>query len=234
MPHTLPRTPQPIEQALELLRHAGLPSPSGEPGSEAWVKDLVGALVELSTRDPLTQSYNRRTFDAALAREVDRVARTGEQALLLMVDIDHFKQVNDRFGHRAGDLVLRAVAQALSLSVRPMDFVARFGGEEFAIILPNCSSAFGERLTERIRRRVEAVRVKLPPLPDIQVSVSIGGAYAPQWVKSLPALWTERADKMLYSAKHAGRNRVVLESGVLPEVSADERSLLFFSSESVE
>ena len=94
-------------------------------------------------------------FGLTLAREIDRVARAGEPALVLMVDVDHFKKVNDTHGHPAGDQVLKAVAQALLDCVRPMDTVARFGGEEFAIILPNCPAAFGQAVAERIRRKVE-------------------------------------------------------------------------------
>ena len=223
-----------FEQALDLIRHAGLPAPDGTPGTQGWLSQLVGRLVDLSSRDPLTDLPNRRTFDSVLAREVDRVARSGEQALLLMIDIDHFKRVNDNFGHRAGDLVLKAVARELVKAIRPMDLAARFGGEEFAIILPNCSAAFGQQVAERIRRRVEAVRVPHLPTQDLQVTLSIGGAYAPQWVRSMPALWTERADQLLYQAKNSGRNKVCLESGLLLDVTVDERRLLFTSPESSE
>src|SRR5512137_1549059 len=100
-------TPLQLEQALLLLGHSGQPLPPGPPGSPAWVQGLIDALVDLSSRDALTGLANRRAFDLALAREVDRVARSGEPALLLALDIDHFKRVNDRFGHQAGDLVIR-------------------------------------------------------------------------------------------------------------------------------
>ena len=89
-------------------------------------------------------------------------------------------------------------------------------------------------VAERIRRRVEAVRVPHLPTQDLQVTLSIGGAYAPQWVRSMPALWTERADQLLYQAKNSGRNKVCLESGLLLDVTVDERRLLFTSPESSE
>jgi len=170
---------------------------------------------------------NRRAFELALAREVDRVARSGEPALLLTLDIDHFKSVNDNWGHAAGDQVLKAVATALLDSVRPMDLVARVGGEEFAIILPNCASTFGEAVAERVRRRVGHMPVAIGPSQQISVSVSIGGAFAPQWVRSTPALWLERADQQLYRAKAQGRNLVRLEPTAVSVVSNEEKRLLF-------
>ena len=97
------------------------------PGSDAWLQGLIDSLVDLSSRDALTGLANRRSFELALAREIDRVARAGEPALLLALDIDHFKRVNDTWGHGAGDGVIKAVAGALLECVRPMDLVARTG-----------------------------------------------------------------------------------------------------------
>ena len=220
-------TPLQLEQALQLLGQSGHAPPPGEPGSAAWLQGLIDALVNLSSRDALTGLANRRAFELALAREIDRVARSGEPALLLGLDIDHFKRVNDSHGHNAGDQVIKAVASALIDSVRPMDLVARVGGEEFAIILPNCGSAFGETVAERVRRRVERMPVIVAPGQQITVTVSIGGAFAPQWVRSTPALWVERADQQLYRAKAQGRNLVRLEPTAVSVVSNEERRLLF-------
>jgi len=220
--------PLQFEQALQLLAQSGQAPPPGEPGSTAWQQALIDALVELSSRDALTGLANRRAFELAVGREVDRVARSGEPALLLALDIDHFKRVNDTHGHAAGDQVIRAVADALVDSVRPMDLVARVGGEEFAIILPNCPSTFGETVAERIRRRVERMPVTLVPSGlQLSVSVSVGGAFAPQWVRSTPMLWQERADQQLYMAKAQGRNLVRLEPAAVSVVSNEEKRLLF-------
>ncbi|MFT3821822.1 MAG: GGDEF domain-containing protein [Rubrivivax sp.] len=220
--------PLQLERALQLLAQAGRPLPAGMPGSAAWLQGLIDALVELSSRDALTGLANRRSFELALAREVDRVARSGEPALLLVLDVDHFKRVNDGHGHAAGDQVLRTVAGALLESVRPMDLVARIGGEEFAIILPNCPAAFGATVAERIRRRVERGPVAVGPAgPSVTVTISIGGAFAPQWVRSTPTLWIERADQQLYKAKALGRNLVQLEATPVSLVSTDERRALF-------
>ncbi len=216
-----------LDAALALLRLAELPLPQAAPGSPGYLQALIDALVELSSRDALTGLANRRSFDLALAREIDRVARAGESALLLVADIDHFKRVNDTFGHLAGDLVIRAVAAALARTVRPMDLVARIGGEEFAILLPNCPVAFGPQVAERIRARVARSPVTTPEGRRIDFTVSLGGAFAPQWVRSTSGVWLERADQQLYRAKREGRDRVCLESGALPAVSAQERQMLF-------
>ncbi len=216
-----------LDTALQLLRQSGHVLPEGPPGSAAWLQSLIDSLVDISSRDALTGLANRRSFEMALAREIDRVARAGEPALLLALDIDHFKSVNDTHGHASGDLVLKVVANALLDCVRPMDMVARVGGEEFAIVMPNCPATFGEAVAERVRRRVEAMPVSIGVSQQIHVSVSIGGAFAPQWVRSSPTLWIERADIQLYRAKAEGRNRVCLEPSAVSVVSAEEKALLF-------
>ena len=235
MDRQTPPQPEPsalqLEQALRLLAQSGQAPPPGEPGSAPWLQALIDGLVDLSSRDALTALANRRSFDVALARELDRVARSGEPALLLALDIDHFKKVNDSHGHIAGDQVLKAVAGALRECVRPMDLVARTGGEEFSIILPNCATSFGETVAERVRRRVERMPISIGVSAQISVSISIGGAFAPQWVRSTPALWIERADQQLYRAKAQGRNAVRLEPSALVIVSNEEKRLLFDASQ---
>lgn len=201
------------------------------PGTTDWMQGLVDALVDLSSRDALTGLANRRSFEVALAREIDRVARSGEPALLLVLDIDHFKRVNDTWGHGAGDSVIKAVAGALLECVRPMDLVARTGGEEFAIVLPNCGPAFGETVAERMRRRVESMPIVVGPKQRVEVTVSVGGAFAPQWVRSTNHLWIERADQQLYRAKGQGRNRVCLEPSAVSIVSSEEKRMLFETSQ---
>ncbi len=220
-----------MDQALQLLRQSGLPQPEGEPGSPVWMQSLIDSLCEMSSRDALTGLVNRRQFELSLAREIDRVARSGEPALLLMLDIDHFKRVNDSHGHAAGDEVIRAVAEALAESVRPMDLVARIGGEEFAVILPNCAPAFGQAVAERIRSKVERRNIQASPVLSLRVTISVGGAFAPQWVRSMPRIWTERADLQLYRAKSEGRNCACLESTPVSLVSAEEKGLLFGTSQ---
>ncbi len=215
-----------LRAALQLVAQSGRELPDTRDAAR-WLQALVDALCELSSRDPLTGLANRRQFELALVQELGRVARSGDPSLLLTLDIDHFKRVNDTHGHAAGDAVLKAVAARLLECVRPMDTVARVGGEEFAIVLPHCSPSFGPAVAERIRRRVESHRVALPDGSEITVTVSLGGAFAPPWVRSSPALWLERADQQLYRAKAEGRNRACFEPVAQAEVSAEERGLLF-------
>jgi diguanylate cyclase len=220
-----------LAPALLLLQQSGHALPNRREVSPVeWMQALINGLCELSSRDPLTGLANRRQFELALASEVDRVARAGEPALVLMIDIDHFKKVNDTHGHSAGDLVLKAVAEALHECIRPMDTLARFGGEEFAMILPNCPPSFGLAVAERIRMRVQGRAVSLQPGRQVFVTVSIGGAFAPQWVRSSGPMWVDRADQFLYRAKAEGRNRACLEQPVMSLVSAEEKGLLFGTS----
>ena len=161
-----------------------------------------------SLRDPLTGVANHGHFQETLYREVTRHERSGERLVLLMVDLDDFKAVNDRYGHPAGDTVLKAVVARLLASVREMDTVARYGGEEFSIILPQTDATSGHRVAERLRAAVAGspLPAGLPePLP---LTVSIGLAVYPDDAASKGGL-VECADKALYAAKRTGKNRVV-------------------------
>lgn len=197
----------------------------GEPAP--YVQALIDGLCELSLKDPLTGLANRRFLYATLDREIDRVTRAGDSALLMMLDIDHFKSINDAHGHLAGDLVLQSVARTLSACVRPMDTVARYGGEEFAVVLPSCQATFARAVAERMRRAIESTPVRISPVEQVNVTVSIGGAFALQWIRSTKQLWAERADQQLYLAKQAGRNCIALEEPPDSTVSAEEKNMLF-------
>lgn len=219
-----------LDDALALLAAQSTPAsslPDPQCSPTAYLQALIDGLCALSQHDPLTGLANRRHFEAVLAREIEVVARSGEPALLLMLDIDHFKRVNDEHGHPVGDQVLKAVAQVLARCVRPMDTVARFGGEEFIIILPSCQGHFGQQVAERIRSAVATTPVDIGAGRTLSVTLSIGGAYAPRWVRSTPELWVDRADIELYRAKSEGRNRVCLEPQLDIGVSAEEKNLLF-------
>jgi diguanylate cyclase (GGDEF)-like protein len=221
-----------LDAALQLLDQSGHLLPDlRETGKALWLQAVIDGLCELSSRDPLTGLANRRHFELMLAGEVDRVARAGEPALVLMIDIDHFKKVNDAHGHPAGDEVLKHVAHTLQDCIRPMDTVARFGGEEFAMILPNCPPSFAQAVAERIRIRVQSMTIPISPSDTVRVTVSLGGAFAPQWVRSSALLWVERADQQLYRAKSEGRNRACLEQPAVSLVSPEEKGLLFGTSQ---
>jgi diguanylate cyclase len=224
-----------LDAALQLLDQSGHLLPDlREAGKALWLQAVIDGLCELSSRDPLTGLANRRHFELMLAGEVDRVARAGEPALVLMIDIDHFKKVNDAHGHPAGDEVLKHVAHTLQDCIRPMDTVARFGGEEFAMILPNCAPFFAQQVAERIRTHVSERGIAIGAGAEVSVTVSIGGAFAPQWVRSSALLWVERADQQLYRAKSEGRNRACLEQPMVSHVSAEEKGLLFGTSQFAE
>ena len=212
VPATPDPTPAPqlrLAAALQLLGQSGHSLPDfAQVGQTVWLQSVIDALCDLSSRDALTGLSNRRQFELALAREIDRVARAGEPAL-----------------------VLKAVAASLMSCVRPMDTVARFGGEEFAIILPNCPPAFGQMVAERIRSKVEGTPVTVARRQSLSVTISLGGAFAPQWVRSSATLWIERADQQLYRAKREGRNRACLEQPPVSLVSAEEKGMLFGTSQ---
>ena len=128
-----------LDGALALLGETEAAAlPALQTHAADYLQGIINGLCDLSLRDPLTDTANRRQFDAILDRELDRVARSGDVALLLMIDVDLFKHVNDTYGHAIGDAVLQQVAHTLAQCVRPMDTLARYGGEEFAIVLPAC------------------------------------------------------------------------------------------------
>lgn len=220
-----------LNTAQALLGEAAFATlPPQETQPQAYLQALIDGLCGLSLQDALTACANRRQLQQVMTAELDRVVRSGDMSLLLMIDIDKFKHINDQYGHNAGDQVLQAVAKALRACIRPMDTLARFGGEEFAIILPACQPAYGAVVAERLRMAIERLRIFLNPVQSITVTASIGGAYALQWIRSTPQLWTERADQQLYLAKHHGRNRISIEKQPDSTVTAEEKNLLFSPS----
>jgi len=164
-----------------------------------------------SGRDPLTKTLNRRFLSPVLAREIGIAAQQGSTFSVLMIDLDHFKSINDRFGHPAGDTVLQQAAGILLDMTRQSDFVFRFGGEEFLIVLVETGAEEALRAAERIRERIAAAEIQLRNGQRIRITSSIGAAVFdghPDFKRLV-----ERADKALYQAKHGGRNRVVLLTG---------------------
>ena len=166
-------------------------------------------LENQSIRDALTGLFNRHFMQITLNRELSRAARTGAPVALFMLDVDHFKRFNDTFGHGAGDTMLRAIADAFRASVRTEDTVCRYGGEEFAIILPGMTAEAALASAERIRRKISELGVPLEDAPNGQTTVSIGIALHPDDGTEADAL-LRKADQALYRAKHNGRNQVWL------------------------
>lgn len=217
-----------LEDACALLAHGGV-NAAQLPGetNTAYLQRVLDSLSELSLRDPLTGLANRRHFMSALRREIASVARSGDSTLLLIIDIDLFKRVNDTHGHPVGDRVLQVVAETLSACVRPKDTVVRYGGEEFAVILPDCHTTYGLIVAERMRAAIEALDIAIRPDLSLHITVSIGGAYAPADGQGDPTSWIDRADRELYKAKDGGRNRVSIDLPLLTAVSPEEKSQLF-------
>jgi two-component system cell cycle response regulator len=164
--------------------------------------------LKLAVIDPLTGIYNRRYAAQHLLRVIDRARETDGVFAAMMMDLDKFKSINDRFGHDAGDAVLREFTRRLQENIRGVDLVARFGGEEFFVAMPDIDHAAAAAAGERIRRAVEGAPFVVPGAPEpIHVTVSIGVAIAGAEDGDAEAL-IKRADCALYRAKGAGRNRV--------------------------
>lgn len=165
-------------------------------------------LESMVTTDPLTDCLNRRGFDQNLAREVGRATRAGSEVALLALDLDHFKEVNDGYGHLAGDEVLREAGALLRQAVRTGDAVARTGGEEFSILLPDTRGAGAFQLATRICDMFRLHRFQLRG-KEVRITVSIGViASVPERGYDTAALLKARADDALYAAKRSGRDRV--------------------------
>jgi diguanylate cyclase len=162
-------------------------------------------LEELSRTDALSRLPNRGHWEEAVAVAAARCRASGREAALMMVDIDYFKAINDRYGHPAGDDVIRAVAGILRDCLRGDDLAGRYGGEEFGVLLPDTPAAGAEVTAERVRARVEST--VLESGQGIRGTVSVGLAFFSK-ADASHRQWIERADRALYAAKNAGRNRV--------------------------
>ena len=186
---------------------------------------LIGAREKLrnqATHDPLTGLWNRAAIFDLLRREMARAEREGSPLSIIMADVDHFKRVNDAYGHLVGDVVLRAVAHRIRASRRPYDEVGRYGGEEFLLILPQCDAREAARVAERVRSCVEK-----KPVDTLEgklfVTASFGVATRGTVKEADMETFLHAADAALYRAKQGGRNRVALERAdevVTPRPSA--------------
>lgn len=175
---------------------------------ETRIAALMTQLEQQAMTDPLTALPNRRAFDAELARVAARARRNKSPTSVGAADIDHFKSVNDRFGHPVGDLVLCEVGKAIERAARGTDFVARTGGEEFGMLLPDTSIEMARLVAQRIRKAVAATSVTAPDGETIRVTLSIGLAALPP--ESAPEDALASADAALYQAKARGRDQVAV------------------------
>ena len=180
---------------------------SSELGGALRMVALVAEARRIAATDPLTGLMNRRAFIEAVTRDRKREERSQQPWSILLLDVDHFKRVNDTYGHDAGDAVLQGVATVLAKIARKSDHVARWGGEEFVVALVQTADAGARIAAERVRRAIAETRFAIPSGDVIAATASVGLASAANLEWSLEDL-VQRADKAMYSAKHRGRNRV--------------------------
>ena len=173
---------------------------------------LRAELQRLAMLDPLTEALNRRSFGDFVRRELARSQRSGSTVSLLMMDLDRFKHINDRFGHESGDKVIRSFVETAHRCLRNHDLLARYGGEEFCVLLPDTPLAEAQGVAERLREAVSRSPVRIGN-HSVSFSVSIGVACSEQFGRKLDAL-LRAADTALYRAKELGRNRSVLAKSV--------------------
>ncbi|RFC65263.1 PleD family two-component system response regulator [Fulvimarina endophytica] len=169
----------------------------------------VERTLEMAVIDPLTGLYNRRFFDAHMARAIETAKERDTPFAILVADIDHFKSINDRYGHDHGDQVLREFARRLEASVRASDLSCRMGGEEFAVLLQNADDRMARTMAERFRLAVEARPFSMSDGVDVNLTVSAGVAIYPANGSDATGL-LRAADEALYKAKHEGRNRIAV------------------------
>ncbi len=209
--------------------------PVGEPRCEhidslMALREEVETLADLVLTDPMTRLFNYRHFSQALEQELERTHRTGQPTALIMLDLDHFKRVNDTWGHEAGNRVLRHVGELMVTLLRKIDIPCRYGGEEFALILPGTPLPRAVNAAERLRAAIEETPVMLEEKP-LLVTASMGVSVYQRSSNLSADSFVKQVDALLYVAKTQGRNRVAhpdLES-MKPkgQVGADEKAALY-------
>lgn len=194
----------------------------------AGLREQVMELSQQVFSDALTGLYNYRYFNQTLPLEIERTYRSGQPMALILLDIDHFKQFNDQWGHELGNQALTHVAQLINITVRKLDMACRFGGEEFVVILPNTDLAQAVSVAERLRTMIATTPLEVMA-QTIPLTVSLGvDEYRTQLMES-PEGFLRRVDNWLYQAKKAGRNRVAAPDldAYQVAISAAEKDALF-------
>ena len=195
------------------ISHELLFSLAGQAGVAIQNARMFTKINIMATTDGLTGLYNRRYFFELAEKEFAKYVRYGDALSICMVDIDHFKKINDTYGHVIGDEVLRHLAKNLTEVLRDYDVVGRYGGEEFAVLFPGTSLETATKVAERIRTTIENAVVKTEEFGDIRYTLSIGVSTFTKDVKAIIRVF-EEADKGLYEAKNSGRNKVVAKYGL--------------------
>ncbi len=226
-----------LTEAIHLICQAGYPDPrlEDEAGGEGQLlQRVIDALCSLSMHDGLTGLSNLRYFQIIIKQELQRSARDGTTCSLLMVDIDHFKSINDSYGHPTGDAALTTVAKRLKAGLRPGDTISRYGGEEFAIVLPSCPLRYAIHVAERVRSSVAEEEITIADQTRVSITVSIGAAEASASSPLDSGGLIKSADENLYKAKTLGRNQTYFETPITTLVSASEKNALFNLNDQIE
>jgi diguanylate cyclase (GGDEF)-like protein len=215
-----------LTAALRILQNAGRPDPrllSDDP--DVQIQSIIDSLCDLSIHDGLTGLVNATFFYAVLGREIDRSLRTGRTCGLMVMDIDHFKQINDTYGHSMGDKVLQSVAAQMKRSLRSMDTAARIGGEEFAVILPECTPEDAIHAATRIHSFLNPLTLMMEQ-NTLRLTTSVGLVWTNPNVSVSSAALLSEADHEMYRAKRAGRGRLCYKHPDSTLVSQQERTAL--------
>ena len=185
-------------------------------------------LRRLSSVDMLTKVHNRRSFDQEIVRELSRASRSSYPLTCLFLDLDHFKTVNDTYGHQAGDRVLRTVGMFLNKQLRKTDFISRYGGEEFAILLPNCNQQRAESVAETLRKKLSKLIFRDEDGQPFRMTTSIGislcepSHFSGLDLDELAYKLIQSADNAVYMSKHNGRDQISFKPFPNPEADADQ------------
>jgi diguanylate cyclase len=215
-----------LTMARRILQNAGrmVPQSAGDY-NDAEIQSIIDALCDLSIHDGLTGLVNATFFHAVLTREINRNMRTGRTCGLVVIDIDYFKRVNDTFGHNTGDMVLQSVAKRMKNSLRGMDTAARIGGEEFAIILPECAPDNAIQAATRIHSVFNPFTIDINET-ILQLTASAGLVWTNPNIQVSSAALVSMADQEMYRAKRSGRARLCYTRPDATAVSQPERSAL--------
>ncbi|MBN2242734.1 MAG: GGDEF domain-containing protein [Acidobacteria bacterium] len=221
-----------LTAALRILRHAGRENPQlYAKDSGEQIQNVIDALCDLSVHDGMTGLVNATFFHVVLAREIERSLRTGKPCGLMVLDIDHFKRINDTYGHTVGDRAIQSVASNILQNLRSMDTAARIGGEEFAVILPECRPEDAIAAAARIHSALNPLLISIDG-HDLRITSSVGVVWTePDHFQSSGALLSE-ADREMYRAKRSGRARLCHPPVKSTAITERERcSLMAFMNE---
>jgi diguanylate cyclase (GGDEF)-like protein len=215
-----------LTAAIRILQQAGLPDPTKlSKDRDMQLQTLIDSLCDLSVHDGLTGLVNATFFHAVMSGEIDRSARTGRTCGLILIDVDHFKNVNDDYGHHAGDVALRSLARHLRKSLRNMDTAARIGGEEFALILPECTPEDAINTAFRLHGMLNPFTIKVAR-KTLKITASMGLVWTDGRAGLSSKTLLAQADRELYRAKQEGRGRLCYPQIRSTQISAKERAAL--------